>query len=180
MGNFKVGDYVKKRCGKTIAVVESSYGDYYSYVTVRTVDKNRRYHWYISDLVLVENYIPEGEMVKSQKTLYSFVDDSGKTQYGSHVGTDSSNRLLIEVKGSGEIVVKSIKELEEVLPYTFSAIINGKETHFQTEPGALNKGDVLLYTGTQVPVVVSVKDIDTKSREARSKFNGVKLVTEKI
>ena len=45
MGKFKAGDYVKKRSGKTIAVVESSYADYYSYVTVRTIDKNKRYQW---------------------------------------------------------------------------------------------------------------------------------------
>ena len=125
-------------------------------------------------------YEPEEEPIMETKTLYSFTDDKDTTVFGTHIGTNSSNQYIIEIKGGGGIVIKDQKELEEVLPYTFSAIMNGKETHFQTEPGVVNKGDVLRYTGTQVPVVVSVKDIDTKSREARSKFNGVKLVTEKI
>lgn len=180
--NFRVGDYVKRPYGNTIYCVASPASHpnmYYSRFTIRCLRTNKVTSHYTRNFILVENY-SEDEIMTNQKTLYSFVDENGTTQYGVHVGTDSSNRYLIEVKGTNNIVVKDKKELEEVLPYTFSTIINGKETHFQITPGTVEKGDVLLYTGLTPPVVVSVKAVDTKSKEARSKFNGAKLVTEKL
>jgi len=72
---------------------------------------------------------PEESMAET-KTLYSFTKADGTVAYGSHIGTNSSNNYLIEEKGTGEIHVLDPKSIEEVLPYTFSATIAGKETHY--------------------------------------------------
>lgn len=114
------------------------------------------------------------------KTLYSFSKVDGTVGYGTHIGTNSQNQYLIEEKGTGAILVFDKNKLEEVLPYTFSAKVGNSENHYQGTPGTLEVGDVLLHTdggGLQVAVVSA---LDTKNKNARGKFKGVKLVTQKI
>lgn len=113
------------------------------------------------------------------KTLYSFTVD-GKVAYGTHIGTNSSNQYLIEEKGTGTIHVFDKKDLEEVLPYTFSAKMGSSENHYVGTPGALSKGDILLYTGSSTPQIAVVTGVDTKNKSARGKFKGAKLATEAI
>lgn len=114
------------------------------------------------------------------KTLYSFTKDDGTVAYGTHIGTNSSNQYLIEEKGTGTIHVFDKKNLEEVLPYTFSAKMGNSENHYVGTPGALKKGDILLYTGSSTPQIAVVTGVDTKNKSARSKFKGAKIVTEDI
>jgi hypothetical protein len=85
------------------------------------------------------------------------------------------------VKGHDTYFIKDPKELEEVLPYTFSVSIGGKDVHYQGHPDKIKKGDYLLIsTGNNVPCIGVVTAVDTKNKTARSRFNGVKLVTEKV
>ena len=114
------------------------------------------------------------------KTLYTFTNEEGKAVFGSHIGTNSENKFIIEVKGTGEIVVKDSKDLEEVLPYTFSVEIAGKEIHYIGEPGKITKGDLLLHKTNGGYAIAQVKAIDTKNKSARSKFNGRRILTEAI
>ena len=114
------------------------------------------------------------------KTLYTFTNEDGKAVFGTHIGTNSENKFIIEVKGTGEILVRDPKDLEEVLPYTFSVEIGGKEIHYIGEPGKLSKGDWLLHKSTKGFDIVQVKAVDTKSKTARAKFNGRRILTEEI
>lgn len=114
------------------------------------------------------------------KTLYSFKKEDGTVSYGNHIGTNSNNQYLIEEKGTGTIHVFDVSDLEEVLPYTFSASINGKETHYVCQPGAVKKGDFLLYANGPAAQVATVTAVDTKNKSARAKFKGKKLVLEDI
>lgn len=114
------------------------------------------------------------------KTLYTFQNEDGKAVFGTHIGTNSENKFIIEVKGTGEIVVKDQKELEEVLPYTFSVEIDGKEIHYIGEPGRITKGDWLLQKVGKSYSVVQVKAVDTKNKSARAKFSGRRVLTEEI
>lgn len=107
-------------------------------------------------------------------------DENGEVLFGTHVGTNSSNQFLLEVKGQGNIVVKDPKELEEVLPYTFSVDVAGKEIHYQGKPGTLEKGDLLLIPGNGSFVIAQVKAVDTRNKGARANFKGRKLLTEKV
>ena len=114
------------------------------------------------------------------KTLYTFTDEDGKAVFGNHIGTNSENKFIIEVKGTGEIVIKDPKDLEEVLPYTFSVELAGKEIHYIGEPGKVTKGDLLLHKTNGGYAIAQVKAIDTKNKGARSKFNGRRILTEVI
>jgi hypothetical protein len=123
---------------------------------------------------------PDEEVMAETKTLYSFQKEDKTVGYGSHIGTNSSNQYLIEEKGTNTIHVFDPKDLEEVLPYTFSATMNGKETHYIASPGSLKKGDYLLYTSGSQPMIAVVTAVDTKNKAARTKFKGLRLMAEPI
>jgi hypothetical protein len=176
MAKFNQGDIVIKLYGKKpgrITHTPSYSGGQY---TCRYILSNQIFYAYETDLKLYEE---ETEMTADTKTLYSF-DIDGKVAYGTHIGTNSQNKYLIEEKGTGAIHVFDKSELEEVVPYTFSATMGGKETHYVGTPDTLKKGDVLLYTGSNTPQVAVVTGVDTKNKSARSKFKGAKIVTETI
>ncbi len=176
MAKFNVGDIVTKLYGKKLA--EITYLPTYSggQFACRYLESRQTFYAREYDLKLYEE---ETEMATDTKTLYSFTID-GKVAYGTHIGTNSQNKYLIEEKGTGAIHVFDKSELEEVVPYTFSATMGGKETHYVGTPDTLKKGDVLLYTGSNTPQVAVVTGVDTKNKSARSKFKGAKIVTEAI
>ena len=175
MAQFNVGDIVTKKHGKKPAEIVSR--GWYSSESwqCRYLHSKQSFTEYASDLKL---YTEETEM-SDTKTLYSFTVDD-KVAYGTHIGTNSSNQYLIEEKGTGTIHVFDKKDLEEVLPYTFSAKMGNSENHYVGTPGAVNKGDILLYTGSSTPQIAVVTGVDTKNKSARSKFKGAKLATEAI
>jgi hypothetical protein len=177
---FKVGDIVTKQYGKKPAEVTYVYSDSGGYeggnFSCRYLHSKQSFIAYGNDLKIYEE---ETEMTTDKQTLYSFTVD-GKTAYGTHIGTNSQNQYLIEEKGTGTIHVFDKSSLEEVVPYTFSATMGGKETHYVGKPDALKKGDVLLYTGSNTPQVAVVTGVDTKNKSARAKFKGAKIVTEAI
>ena len=176
MTQFNIGDIVTKKNGKKPAEIVSK-GWYSSDSwTCRYLHSKQSFTEYASDLKL---YTEETEMTADTKTLYSFTVDD-KVAYGTHIGTNSSNQYLIEEKGTGTIHVFDKKDLEEVLPYTFSAKMGTSENHYVGTPGSVSKGDILLYTGSSTPQIAVVTGVDTKNKSARSKFKGAKLATEAI
>ena len=182
MSQFNIGDIVTKLYGKNPARIEKK-------IEWRSSSHNS--YWYCkylppgkgafeaseSELKLYES--PEQSMAET-KTLYSFTKTDGTITYGTHIGTNSSNNYLIEEKGTGEIHVLDPKTIEEVLPYTFSATIAGKETHYVCQPDVVKKGDYLLYTNGNTPQIAVVTAVDTKNKTARSKFRGKRLVLEDL
>jgi hypothetical protein len=182
MPNFNIGDIVVKQYGKKPARIlrrvmwrgsEAAPIWYCGYLAPSKgcFEASER------ELKLYEN---NEEPMTETKVLYSFTKADGTTAYGSHIGTNSSNNYLIEEKGTGEIHVLDPKTIEEVLPYTFSANINGKETHYVCQPDAVKKGDFLLYTNGNSPQIAVVTAVDTKNKGARSKFRGKRLLLEDL
>jgi hypothetical protein len=176
MTNFNIGDIVTKTYGKKPAtIIRHSWNgrDWYC----KYIEGNGAFEASSAELVLHD---PPEEPMAETKTLYSFKKEDGTVAYGSHIGTNSSNNYLIEEKGTGDIHVLSPKDVEEVLPYTFSASINGKETHYVCQPDVVKKGDFLLYTTGTTPQIAVVTAVDTKNKSARSKFRGKRLVLEDL
>lgn len=179
MTKFNVGDIVTKLCGKKPA--EITYVSDYSgngYYTCKYLHSKQTFYAYGLDLKLYEG--ETDEMASDTKTLYSFAKEDGTTAYGTHIGTNSQNQYLIEEKGTGAIHVFEKSALEEVVPYTFSAKMGNSENHYVGTPGAVSKGDILLYTGSSSPQIAVVTGVDTKNKSARAKFKGAKIVTEAI
>ncbi len=192
MHKFKVGDVIvrktQKKYPKPIQITECCGNRYPSYYCFDTCEDVIYRGFCILDNTGIEithnqakNYILyEDPEVMATKTLYSFTEN-GEQLFGTHIGTNSQNNYILEVKGHDTYFIKDPKELEEVLPYTFSVSIGGKDVHYQGSPDKIKKGDYLLIsTGNTAPCIVVVTAVDTKDKTARSKFNGVKLVTEKV
>jgi hypothetical protein len=178
--NFKVGDIVTKLYGKKTAEITYEHSGYQhrgGYYSCRYNQSKQSFSSYGTDIKLYEG---DDEEMAETKTLYSFTKDDGTVAYGTHIGTNSSNQYLIEEKVTGQIHVLDKKNLEEVLPYTFSAKMGTSENHYVGTPGTVKKGDILLYTGSSTPQIAVVTGIDTKNKTARSKFKGSKIVTEDI
>lgn len=174
MTQFNIGDIVTKLYGKTPAEI-ISIGWRPNQWQCRYLKSKQTFY---EDDTCLKFYEGETEMAET-KTLYSFTID-GKVAYGIHIGTNSQNQYLIEEKGTGAIHVFDKSVLEEVVPYTFSAKMGNSENHYVGTPGALNKGDILLYTGSSSPQIAVVTGVDTKNKSARSKFKGAKLVTTEL
>jgi hypothetical protein len=125
---------------------------------------------------------PQSEKTEKMKTLYSYIDESGKEVFATHLATNSNNQYVLEKKGTGEVIVKDPEELTEVVPYTISVEVMRGVQSYISKPGQVKKGDTLLHTGGSnggITLAV-VKDVDTKDRSATKKFPGVKLLTEPL
>lgn len=118
----------------------------------------------------------------SKKTVYSFTDDSGELVRGLHIGTNSKGLYILEVDdGRDDYVLKDPKDIEEIIPYTFSVEVSGREIHYLGEPGKINEGDFLIQkTGRGTFEIVQVKQTNTRNKQARNKFKGFRVVTEAI
>lgn len=173
MSKFQVGDVVVKLNGTSPARVTYISGTYYH---CKYLVSGGTMYDYESNLKLYETEA----MSTDNKTLYSFTKEDGTVAYGDHIGTNSQNLYLIEEKGTGSIHIRDKADLEEVLPYTFSAKMGNNETFYVGTPGTVQVGDILLYTGSSSPQIAVVTAIDTKSKNARSKFKGAKIVTQEI
>ena len=176
MSKFKVGDLVIKNSGKKPLKIVSQYG--HNYYHARYCHNNTGVYVYDSELKLYE----QGEITMNTKTLYSFKLEDGSLAYGTHIGTNGENKYVLEVKGTGAIVVKDKKEIDEVLPYTFSiSDSRGQEVHVVGEPDKLKVGDVIMYMENKSHYIAQVSAVNTKSKTAKAKLkNAVKLVTEPI
>jgi hypothetical protein len=84
---------------------------------------------------------------------------------------------VVEEKGSGTLHTLPKENFTEVVPYTFSINVNGRTEHFVGEEGKVTKDEVLLYTGTNPPVMVVVNGVNTKSKNAKAKFRGARIST---
>lgn len=175
MAKFNIGDIVTKFYGKKPAEITYTSGSYYN---CKYLHNKQSFYAYDNELKLYEG--ETNEMASDTKTLYSFTKEDGTVAYGIHIGTNSQNQYLIEEKGTGAIHVFDKSALEEVVPYTFSAKMGSSENHYVGTPGALSKGDILLYTGSSSPQIAVVTGVDTKNKSARAKFKGAKLATEAI
>ena len=176
MAKFNVGDIVTKAYGKKPAQITYEYNRYdrqNGYYSCKYLHSNQTFTAYGIDLKLYEG---ETDEMATEKTLYTFKKSDGTDAFGTHIGTNSQNKFLIEEKVTGEIHVLDKKDLEEVLPYTFSAKMGNSETHYIGNPDALKVDDILLCTSGSTPQIAVVTAVDTKNKSAK-KFKGAKIMT---
>lgn len=174
---FVIGDKVRLAHGKKPMTVEHNNGTYviarYDHTGQQSREHYTRYTFY-------EEEGPA--MTKDAIYKLNLFDDSVAPVFANYRGTDSAGNWLMEKIGNGGgILVVAKEKCEEVLPYTFSVRMGGREQHFQGEAGKLKKGDILLYTAGGVDnfAFAIVKNIDTKSKNARV-WEGVRVITEAI
>ena len=172
---FRVGDKVLKANGKKVMTVQWVSGNYVTSRYDHSGQQSRDHY------TCIKYYEEEGPAV-TKDAIYKLNLDSDQEIYANYRGTDSAGNWLMERIGDGGgIIVVSKEKCEEVLPYTFSVRMNGREQHFVGEAGKLKKGDILLYTAGGVDnfAFAVVKNVDTKHKGARA-WEGVRIITEAI
>jgi hypothetical protein len=183
---FAIGDIVTKRFGKKPATVIStptqnpeSWGWQSEYL-LKYQHSGLSFRALQKDLKLHESSDTTSTMSQA-KTLYSFTKADGTVGYGSYLATNSSNQFVIEEKGTGAILTFDKDQLEEVLPYTYAVKFGNSEVHYVGKPGCVEKGDIVLSNSGDANFAVGrVVALDTKNKNGRAKFNGVKLITSPI
>ena len=107
----------------------------------------------------------------------------GKTTYGFKLAMNSENKLVMEEKATGKIMVVTPDAVKEVLPYTISvsSFSGDAVRNYTIEPGKVNVNDIVLHTvkGSKAFGLGVVIAIDTKVKGA-AQFNGSRLVAEII
>ena len=172
---FKVGDKVIKANGKKVMTVT-----YISHQNIHARYDHSGQTAYGHHTTF--KYHEEESHGMTKDSIYKLNLDTDQTIFANYRGTDSSGNWLMERIGNGGgIIVVAKERCEEVLPYTFSVRMGGREQHFVGEAGKLKKGDILLYTAGGVDnfAFAVVKNVDTKNKGARP-WEGVRVLTEAI
>lgn len=173
--NFSIGDKVTKCNGKKV-------------LTITYAFSNRVHARYDDSGQSISGYQHEFKHYEETQTMSNAIfklnldGDDLKPVFAHYRGTDSGGNWLMERIGDGGgIVIVPKEKCEEVLPYTFSVRMNGREQHFQGEAGKVKKGDILLYTagGADNFAFAVVKNVDTKNKGAKA-WEGVRLKTEPL
>lgn len=171
---FKKGDKVRLKNGRTMLLVAGYSGNY---VCAQYVSSGRFIYEREQDLVLWEE--EKEKIMVDNVTLYEVKLDDGLVVLANHIGTNSANMWIMEERGNGKCHFVKSEQVSEVLPFTFSVRLNGKDTHFIGEPANVVKGDVLLYTGNGADdiKIVYVTAVNTKNKSAAKEFKGLRINT---
>jgi hypothetical protein len=106
-----------------------------------------------------------------------------KTSYGFKLAMNSENKLVMELKGTGEIVVVAQDAVKEIMPYTITVTsFSGDAARSYTiESGKVAVNDLVLHQpkGSKTFGLGVVTAIDTKVKGA-AQFTGSRLVSELI
>jgi hypothetical protein len=103
--------------------------------------------------------------------------------YGIGLAVDSTGQYVLEMKDGSGVRSFAKKEVEVVMPFTFSVQFNGVGTEYSYlgKEGTVKVGDLLLkQDGTKGITIAKVTAVNTKSDKATKYFDGVKIVTESI
>lgn len=123
-----------------------------------------------------EGDAPETETTDMANELYQ--TKTGDALFGTLLARNSAGRLVLEIKGTGQVRDFAPDEVEVVRPYTVRVrnVTTGQQVHRTAAKGSVVVGDVLLHGGA----LYEVEAIDTKSGKPSGTLTGRKLVTEKI
>jgi hypothetical protein len=175
--NIKMGDIVRKTNGSRQIRVEQVYGNtIYGRYTHNETAAGRIY---TNNLVLVDDCSEtEKKGNPGMKGKLFKVKEDGS--YGIGLAVDSTGQYVLEMKDGGGVRSFTKKDVEVVMPFTFSVQFNGTTTEhsYLGKEGSVVVGDLLLKTdGTKGITIAKVTAVNTKSEKATKYFDGVKLAT---
>lgn len=109
--------------------------------------------------------------------LYQTVGENPR--FGTKLAVNSAGKIVLEMKGTGEVLAFDKREVEVVHPYTVDVKFPGGTTPYSylSRKGEVEVGDLLLIEDEKVAKVVR---IDTKSPRATKPLVGRKLSTTAI
>jgi hypothetical protein len=175
---FQTGDVVRKTNGTRRIKVDQAYGDciYGRYLHSGTSTGRIDYR----NLVKVEDEVEQKGNGSMKGKLFKVKADDA---YGIGLAVDSTGQYVLEMKDGSGVRSFSKKEVEVVMPFTFSVQFNGVGTEYSYlgKEGSVTVGDLLLKTdSTKGIIIAKVTEVNTKSERATKHFEGVKIKTEAL
>lgn len=182
---FEVGDRVRLVRGQTpLVVIEVMRTSSSNRPMIKAKYKHHR-HWLYADRIPWRqasdfvHYEESNEKEKSMTYINTELYETKDGKFGTLLARNSTGQLVLEIKGTGEVIAVDPAEATVVRPYTVklkSLLERSNGYHAETVPGSVEVGDVILRdNGTLWTVTV----LDTKA-EANSVLRGRKLLTESI
>lgn len=174
----RVGDIVRKKYGSKHILVVQEFGNHFY---GRYVDSNAstgRLH--TNEVVHVNDTVEAKGKDGMKGKLFKILAND---QYGIGLAVDSTGKYVLEMKDGSGILAFDKKEVELVMPFTFSVQFNGIGTEYSYlgKEGTVKVGDLLLKTdGTKGITIAKVTAVNTRSDKATKYFDGVKVVTEPL
>lgn len=103
--------------------------------------------------------------------LYEIKEVGKQPKFGHLLAINSSGKMVMEVKGTGEVIAVAEASIEEVMPYTIGISFGkGQIYHYLAAKGAYEVGDVFVLDAPMGRAIVNVVSVDTKSTNARVEF----------
>jgi hypothetical protein len=172
-----VGDRVRLGFGTRPLIVESVYGN--DKVSARYEHSGGMISYrHMSEFVRIDgNNEQKGNTTMKGKL---FQTKEPNPRFGIGLAINSTGKYVLEMKGSGDLEAFDKREVEVVMPFTFSVKFNGQGTEYSYlgKEGSVSVGDLLLKTDdTKGITIAKVVAVDTKSEKATKYFEGVKLAT---
>ena len=124
----------------------------------------------------------EKENTEMKSQLYRTKEAAAR--FGTLLATNSQGKLVLEMKGTGEVLAFDRNEIEVVTPYTFGVKFpnNHTEYHYLGKAGEVEVGDMVMLDNSPTGKfeIARVTSVDTRSEAATVVFQGSKLVTQRI
>lgn len=191
---FNVGDLVRLTAGEAQMQVlnirsrpsgNEVQADYVSRIKrgYLTSTKWRSEHDYTYFNNNTTNNIPtEKENTEMKNKLYQTKEAT--TRFGTLLATNSQGKLVLEMKGTGDVVAFDSHEIEIVTPYTFGVKFpnNNTEYHYLGKDGEVAVGDMVMLDNSPTGKfeIARVTSVNSRSESATVVFKGSKLVTQRI
>ncbi len=188
---FKVGDYVrlKKGLAKMVVVKVKDHQVQADYVSRKNAGYSGNLKWRSEHdfvrydaLETTENTKSEKENTEMKNKLYQTKESTPR--FGILLAVNSQGKLVLEMKGSGDVIAFEKAEVEVVTPYTFAVRFpsNNIEYHYLGTDGEVEVGDMVMLDSSPVGKfeVARVTAVNTRSDTANVVFKGSKLLTKRI
>jgi hypothetical protein len=191
---FNVGDLVRLVAGKAkmkvLGVRTSASGneiraDYVSRIG-RGYVPSRRWrpeHDYVHFNKNTDNETSkEKETTEMKSKLYQTKEETAR--FGTLLATNSQGKLVLEMKGTGEVLAFDRDQVEVVMPYTFGVKFpnNHTEYHYLGKDGEVAVNDMVMLDNSSTGKfeIARVTSVNTRSEAATVVFKGSKLLTQRI
>jgi len=121
-------------------------------------------------------------MTDKSQTPELYQTNETKPRFGTFLAKNSMGQMVLEIKGTGEVVAFNEDQIEVVMPYTVNlqpVDKNAPSIHVTAVKGQVKKDDILIQLDTGILWMVTV--LDSKSRTAKpNKSKWLKVDAKKL
>jgi hypothetical protein len=191
-GKFSVGDSVRLRHGRAMMKIVKTRGHAVQadYVSRTRAGYAGCLKWRPeSDFVFYSTPNNDETVIETEERNTDMKNKLYQTReatprFGTMLAVNSQGKLVLEMKGTGEVLAFDKNEVDVVMPYTFGIRFpnNGTEYHYLGVEGDVEVGDYVILDNSPVgkSEIARVTSVNTRSEAATVAFKGVKLLTKRI